>query len=128
MDPASLVVTALGAGASAALTDTASQAVKDAYAALKSLLKTRLAGRPAAAEMIDQAHAVPESSDDPLRKALETADVAADQELIRAAEHLLTLTDPHGTRSGKYNVHISGSKGIVIGDHAQITMTFSDEP
>lgn len=41
MDPITLVVTAVALGASAGLTDTASQAMKDAYAGLKRLLSVR---------------------------------------------------------------------------------------
>ena len=48
MDPVTLIVTALGAGAGSALQDGASEAVKDAYARLKALVKKRFAGRPKA--------------------------------------------------------------------------------
>jgi hypothetical protein len=41
MDPITLVVTAIALGASAGLKDTATQAVKDAYAGLKTLLAKR---------------------------------------------------------------------------------------
>ena len=41
MDPVSLIVAALAAGASAGLKDTVAGAVKDAYAAVKRLLSQR---------------------------------------------------------------------------------------
>jgi hypothetical protein len=41
VDPVTLIVTAVALGASAGLTDTATSAVKDAYAALKGLLARR---------------------------------------------------------------------------------------
>ena len=44
MDPITLIVAALAAGAAAGLGDTASQAIKDAYAGLKGLIKRRFAG------------------------------------------------------------------------------------
>ena len=46
MDPVTLIVTALAAGAVFGLKDTASAAVKDAYAGLKALVKRRFVGRP----------------------------------------------------------------------------------
>ena len=42
MDPITLIVTALAAGAALGITDTASSAIKDAYAGLKALVKKRL--------------------------------------------------------------------------------------
>ena len=48
MDPVTLIVTALAAGAASALQDGAAAAVKDAYARLKALVKKRFAGRPEA--------------------------------------------------------------------------------
>jgi hypothetical protein len=46
MDPITLIVTVLAAGAALGITDSASSAVKDAYTGLKALLRKRLAGRP----------------------------------------------------------------------------------
>jgi hypothetical protein len=48
MDPITLIVTALAAGAALGVTDTASAMVKDAYAGLKALVRKRLGGRPGA--------------------------------------------------------------------------------
>ena len=46
LDPITLIVTALAAGAALGVTDAASSAVKDAYAGLKALVRKRFAGRP----------------------------------------------------------------------------------
>jgi hypothetical protein len=46
MDPVTLIVTALAAGAAPALQDGASAAVKDANARLKALVTKRFANRP----------------------------------------------------------------------------------
>ena len=46
MNPITLIVTALAAGAASGVTDTASSAVKDAYAKLRALAGKRLAGQP----------------------------------------------------------------------------------
>jgi hypothetical protein len=45
MDPVTLIVTALAAGAASALQDGTAEAVKDAYGRLKGLVKRRFAGR-----------------------------------------------------------------------------------
>jgi hypothetical protein len=52
--------------------------------------------------------------------------VADDEAVVRAAQQLLALVDPNGARTGKYNVTISGGKGIVVGDYAHAEMTFND--
>jgi hypothetical protein len=44
MDPITLIVTALVAGAALGVQDTASEMVKDAYASLKALVRRRLGG------------------------------------------------------------------------------------
>ena len=46
MDPVTLIVTALAAGAASALQDGAAVAVKDAYARLRALVTKRFAGHP----------------------------------------------------------------------------------
>jgi hypothetical protein len=46
MDPITLVVTALAAGAALGLKDAASSGVTDAYTGLKVLVRKRLSGRP----------------------------------------------------------------------------------
>jgi len=48
MDPVSLIEAALVAGAAASTQDVASQAVKDAYAGLKTLLNRLFADKPKA--------------------------------------------------------------------------------
>ena len=45
---------------------------------------------------------------------------------MRSAQELLALVDPVGAQRGKYNVTVSGGKGVVVGDHAHVEMTFED--
>ena len=56
MDPITLIVTALAAGAAVGITDTASSAIEDAYAGLKALVSKRLGRRPDA-ELVLARHA-----------------------------------------------------------------------
>jgi hypothetical protein len=126
MDPLSLVMSALAAGASAALKDTAGQAVTEAYAGLKELLKRKLGDRPLAGEVIEKHEEAPEVWDKPVEKELGESGVAEDEEVLRAAQQVLVAADPEGAQAGKYNVSISGGKGIVVGDRAKVTMTFEN--
>jgi hypothetical protein len=127
MEPITLILTALSAGVSAAVKDTAGQAVRDAYAGLKSLIKRKLGGKAAAESALEQHEQAPEEWEKPLEHQLADAGVDQDEEIVRAAQRLLALADPEGARAGKFNVTITGGKGVVVGDQAQVTMTFEDE-
>jgi hypothetical protein len=126
VDPVSLIIAALAAGASTALRDTAAEAVKDAYNGLKSLLKRKLGDKPAAQVVIDKHEESPDVWEKPLEEEIKLSGVGDDEEVVRAAQKLMELVDPDGARAGKYNVNISGGKGIVVGDHARVEMTFEN--
>ena len=126
MDPISLIIAALAAGAMAGVKDTASRAVTDAYTGLKALLRHRFAGNRPAAAALEQAEQQPGSDQAPLAEYLRAAGADHDEELIRTARALLEHADPAGSAAGKYNVRITGGKGIVVGDAANVTMTFND--
>jgi hypothetical protein len=126
MDPISLVIAALVAGAIAGVKDTASQGVRDGYNGLKALIRRRFAGNPEAEAALGQSEQQPESGQTRLAQHLQAAGVADDDELIRAAQALLREVDPAGARAGKYDVRITGGKGIVVGDGATVTMNFND--
>jgi hypothetical protein len=126
MDPISLIIAALVAGAMAGVRDTAGQAVKDAYTGLKALIRRRFAGNQEAEAALDQSERQPESDQPQLAQHLQAVGAAGDEELIRAAQALLRQTDPAGASAGKYDVRITGGKGIVVGDAATVTITFND--
>jgi hypothetical protein len=63
MDPVTLIVAALAAGASAGLTDAVSQAMKDVHAGLKSLVLRRVQDQPAGeVAVIDGTRRIPRPS------------------------------------------------------------------
>jgi hypothetical protein len=126
MDPISLIVAALVAGASAAAKDTAGQAVKDAYSGLKALVKRKLGSSQMAQEVIERHAEAPAVWEKPLEVELGRAGLADDEEVIRLAQELMAQQDPAGAAAGKYNVTISGGKGITVGDHAHVEMTFEN--
>jgi RIP homotypic interaction motif len=128
MDPVTLIVTALAAGAGLGLKDTASAAVTDAYASLKTLITRRLRGRRDG-EMVLARHAeAPQVWEVPLTAELTAADAGADRELVGAAQVLMQLIDEAGSRAGKYAVQVHGSQGVQVGDHNTQHNTFGTAP
>lgn len=126
MDPISLVIAALAAGATAALKDTASFAVMDAYAGLKGLIRRRFHADDDALILLERAEAQPDGEHAALAERLRATAAASDQELVDASRAVLIETDPAGFQAGRYDVRISGGKGIVVGDRATVTMNFDD--
>ena len=117
MDPITLILTALAAGAALGVTDTASAMVKDAYAGLKTLARKRL-GDGADAEWVLAKHEkAPEAWQEPLMAELASAGADQDRDLIAAAETLLNVLARAGMQAGKYTVHARGAQGVQVGDH-----------
>jgi len=121
VDPVTLVVTALAAGASAGLTGTATQGITDAYVGLKGLLRRCFAGRDP--EVLDAEETEPEAWRARFGGQLTAADV--DDEVRTAAERLLAATDPAGSQVGKYTVDVREAKGVQVGDNNTQTNTFN---
>lgn len=126
MDPTALIVTALAAGAAAALQETASLAVKDGYTALKGLIQQRFAGQPAAELALTKHEEKPDVWQAPLKEALAETGADKDPAIVEAAQGLLKLVQPQQVAQGKYNVQIGEARGVVVGDNAQVTQTFGD--
>jgi hypothetical protein len=130
MEPLSLIVAALVAGATAAAKDTATQAVKDAYQGLKTLVQRRFAGNAAAETALTEVEK-PEKSElwrRPLEDAVRETKAYEQEEIVRAAQKLLTLVDPQQAAVGKYNVQIAGNvRGLAQGDHQTVTMNFGKD-
>jgi len=116
MDPITLIVTALAAGAALGLQDTASAMVKDAYAGLKALVRRRLGGDQSAELVLSRHEQAPETWQAPLMAELARAGADGDGDLIAAAKALLDLVGEAG-RAGKYTVDVRGAQGVQIGDH-----------
>jgi hypothetical protein len=124
MDPVTLIVTALAAGAASALQDGASAAVKDAYARLKALLTRRFAGRPSAELVLAEHQAAPQTWEKPLAAELSAAGAEGDADLVAAAQALMSLVDEAGSGAGKYVVTVRDSQGVQVGDHSTQTNIF----
>lgn len=129
MDPVSLIEAALVAGAAASAKDTSGQAVKDAYAGLKTLLSRLFAGKPKAQVIIDEHEAYPEAYEKPLKKLLTEAHADHDADLLAAADRVMTLVQPQQLGMGKIIVQNTGTVQVQnIGDQNTITQTFGNMP
>jgi|SRR5215471_17758215 len=116
MDPITLIVTALAAGAALGVQDSASAMVKDAYASLKALVRRRLGGDPGAELVLARHEQAPETWQAPLMAELARTGADGDGDLIAAAKALLDLVGEAGG-AGKYTVDVRGAQGVQIGDH-----------
>jgi hypothetical protein len=128
MDPITLILTALAAGAALGVKDTASTAVLDAYNGLKALVRRRLAGRPDGEVALKRYGTAPTTWHDPLAEELAAANAAGDAQLVAAAKALLRLVDAAGDQAGKYNVTVTDSQGVQMGDHNVQNNTFGPRP
>ena len=128
MDPITLIVTALAAGAVSGITESASSAVKDAYASLKALARKRLADRPDAELVLARHEQAPETWQAPLAAVLGEAGADRDTDLVAAAQALLRLADTAGARAGKYTVDVRGAQGVQVGDRNRQGNVFHAPP
>jgi hypothetical protein len=124
VDPVTLLVTALGAGAAAGVGETATAAVKDAYAMLKEKVATRFSGDASREVMLVGYERQPEVWRSSLVRALIESGVVEDQDAVEAARRLLELLDEAGARQGRYVVDVRGAQGVQIGDHNTQTNRF----
>lgn len=128
MDPITIILSALAAGALAGAQSSASDAVKDAYQGLKSLIQRKLSGKPEAELALVKHEEKPEIWRAPLTDALVESSIDKDDEIIRAAQQLMVLLNSQKETAGKFTMQTSGDvQGIVQGDHNQVTMKFGDK-
>lgn len=113
MEPTSLIMAALAAGAKIGLEKTAGNVVLDAYNALKVLIKCKFAGEPKAEMVLSEHEQDPETYETPLKKKLIEAGADKDEEIIKKAQELLKQLEPQAAASGKYSIQAEQIKGIV---------------
>jgi hypothetical protein len=128
MDPITLIVTALAAGAALGVSDTASAMVTDAYAGLKALVKKRLGGGPGAELVLARHEQAPETWQAPLMAELAETGADGDRDLIAAAQALLDLAGEAEGRAAKYTADVRGAQGVQIGDHNRQDNVFNAPP
>lgn len=112
MEPVSLILTALVAGA----TKTADSVVQDAYNGLKTLIKNKFEnlGKAGAAYILDKHQEKPDAWHEPLKGELVETGVVRDEEILKAAQKLIELVNPQEAAAGQYGVQVAGDvKGFV---------------
>lgn len=117
MEPVSLIVGALAVCAGEAGKAAVSEAVKDAYTRLRSLVAARFAGRPSGEVALAQYEQKPEPWEGALTAELLEVGAADDSALVEAAQEVMAVADPSGSQRGKYQVIVRRSKGVQVGDH-----------
>ena len=121
MEPVTLILSALAAGAAKAAGD----AAPDGYKALKELIKRKFASKPQAEMVLEEHEKDPEAYKVPLTKKLVEAGADKDKEIINKAQELLKLANPEEAEKGKFNLKIDGNvQGLVQGDHNKTNMDF----
>jgi hypothetical protein len=131
MEPITLILTALAAGASAGaldeLKDEAKSKVMAAYVGLRSLVSKRFreAGTANGEAVLAEYEMDPGSFESGLGKKLTEANADQDETVVAAARALLEMLDQQGGKPGKYSVTITDSRGVQIGDHGTQTNTFN---
>jgi hypothetical protein len=115
MDAVTVIETALAAGAGTGVKDTATQAVKDAYAGLKALVLRRVKDQPTGEVAVIEHEKDPQTWAAPLAKTLTTSGADRDPELIAAAQRLMELLDPAGAKASTYNVAAFGDHSVAAG-------------
>jgi cell division septum initiation protein DivIVA len=89
MEPVSMIIAALGAGAIAATKDTAGTVVKDAYQGLKTLIKKKFEGDVLGQAMVDAKPEEIKQAEGLLKDKITKAAADQDQEIIKLAQDLL---------------------------------------
>lgn len=120
MEPVTLIVAALAAGAGAgaldSLKDDARDKARAAYQRLRGLAAQRVAGRPHGELALEQHAAAPQKWEGVLAAELAEAGASADGDLLAAAKAFLDLAGQAGAKPAKYNVTIRDSSGFQVGD------------
>ena len=128
MEPISLILTALTAGAMAALQETASTVIKDTYQGLIALISKRFDKDAKAKATLDGYAEDPKTWEKPLEKTIKEFNLSTDKEILAIAQKLLDLVKESGNRT-KYKVDIQGDiQGFVQGDNTKVTMNFNKPP
>ena len=114
MDPLTLIVTALVAGASAGLQGTATDFIKDTYAGLKQLVVSRFPHAKAAVEDMDN-NPTDEESKKLVERRLGKLDATQVTEIVQQAEHLLQAVQQVAPQMEIFGVKL---KDVEIGGSA----------
>lgn len=124
MDPVSLILTALVAGAA----KTAGGVAQDAYNVLKALIKRKFEsqGKSDSVTILDKYEQKPEKTKALLEDELTEVGADKDEEIIKLAKKLMEQLNPQEAAEGKFNIQISGGtvEGLTQNNPGTITQNF----
>ncbi|WP_335200047.1 hypothetical protein [Nostoc sp.] len=125
MDPVSLILSALIAGA----TKAAGGVAQDAYDGLKALIKRKFESqnKSDSSTLLDKYEQKPEKTKPLLEDELVEAGVDKDDEIIKLAQKLMEQLNPQEAAEGKFNIQISGGtvQGLVQQNSGTVNQNFS---
>ncbi len=125
MDPISLILSALVAGAA----KTAGDVAQDAYNGLKALIKRKFEsqGKSDSVTILNKYEEKPEKTKPLLEDELIEAGADKDEEIIKLAQKLLEQLNPQAAAEGRFNIQISGGKvqGLTQQNTGNITQNFN---
>ena len=125
MDPISLILSALVAGAAKSAGDVA----QDAYKGLKGLIKRKFdsQGKSDSATILDKYEQKPEKTKPLLEDELTEVGADKDEQIIKLAEKLMEQLNPKEAAEGKFSVQISGGtvQGLTQQNTGTINQNFS---
>ena len=125
MDPATVILSALSAGAVSAFQDTASAAVKDAYNGLVKLISKKFSKNTKAKAALGNHQKKPKGTHKTLKKALMDTKATEDTDILCAAEKLLDLISKQQAALN-YDLIINGdAQGVIQENKGTVTMNFS---
>jgi hypothetical protein len=125
MSATEIITSALAAGAGAAIKDTTSVAVRDAYSSLKELIRRRFADQTmAAVQALDADETDPQVLQTRIGGALTDSGAADDERVLAAARRLLAMADPDKAKT--FNIDVGNNYGA-IGDFSA-PVTFNQGP
>ncbi|HYV92639.1 MAG TPA: hypothetical protein VE978_12665 [Chitinophagales bacterium] len=107
MDPITLIVSSLAAGAASGLKPTAEKVVKDAYEGIKAFIKKKFGEKVSTDDLERKPDS--ESKQASLKEDLESAGASQDQELLDKAKQLIKIVEQHDPAI--YGVYLKDIKG-----------------
>jgi len=122
VDPVSLIIGALIAGAARAAQGSAEDAVNVAYDRLKTTLLRRFAADPDKRRELERIEADPSGPTTGLEKAVTDSNAHQDEAALAAARALMEQLDPEGVARGVYTIRAGGNvQNVVVGDRNRVT-------
>ena len=121
------IVAALSAGVASGTTEAGKNAVIDTYKGLKEMIRKKFGKDKGVVEAVNNLEIKPESKSrlEVLKEEIQLTKADQDSELLKVAQHLISLVDSKQASVGKFNIRANNIKSVVQAEHIQnLTQTF----